>query len=155
MNKTAIYIGLGVAGVALSGYLATPRGIRNKNPMNVRYNAANNWDGQSGKDSANFAQFESVHYGIRAGAKLLRNYQSMHGLNTIREILSRYAPTEENDTESYIQSVAQKMKVTPDSYLALSSDFVLIPLVQAIIKHENGVNPYTYEAVLKAVRAAI
>jgi len=153
INKLTIGI-IAVIGASMTVYLGMPRGLRNNNPTNIRYNKANAWNGQTGKDSAGFAKFDSAHNGIRAGAKLLRNYQSMHNLNTLEQILGRFAPPVENDTKSYIKSVSQSMKVAPDSYLALSSDFVLIPLVQAIIKHENGINPFSYETIYNAVQAA-
>lgn len=81
------------------------RGKRNNNPFNIRYNAANSWKGQIGSDGA-FCVFDKMSHGIRAGGVLLRNYLKA-GKNTIRLILSKFAPSSENNTESYIQHVSQ------------------------------------------------
>jgi hypothetical protein len=136
------------------GYMALPRGLRNNNPTNIRFNKANNWDGQTGKDSKGFAKFESAHFGIRAGAKLLRNYQSIYNLNTIEDIINRWAPPVENDTGAYIEHVAKVLKTDKTAYLSLLDDNKLIELLQVIIKHENGINPYSYEKINQAVQAA-
>jgi len=53
-------------------------------------------------------------YGIRALAKVLTNYKKIHNLNTVRQIISRYAPPNENQTTAYIQSVAKQLGVYPD-----------------------------------------
>lgn len=141
--------------VTLGAYMAIPRGIRNKNPGNIRYNQANQWDGQTGKDSAGFAKFNSSKMGIRALAKLVRNYQRVNGLNTIADIISKYAPATENNTASYIEHVAYAMSYSPASELDLSNPDELADLTKAIIKHENGVNPYSDEEVKHAVALAL
>jgi len=81
------------------------RGQRNNNPFNIRYNSSNSWKGQTGSDGA-FCVFDTMAHGIRAGGVLLRNYLKA-GKNTIRLILTRFAPSSENNTESYIAHVAK------------------------------------------------
>ena len=76
----------------------TPRGIRNNNPGNIRWGS--DWKGlkKDGKQQdPSFCIFETPEYGIRALAKLLRNYQRLYGLNTPYRIISRYAPPTENE----------------------------------------------------------
>jgi hypothetical protein len=153
--KTNTYIALSAVGVLIvGGYMAIPKGLRNKNPTNIRYNKVNAWDGQTGQDLTGFAKFESAHFGIRAGAKLLKNYQALYGLNTIEQIINRWAPIVENDTNAYITHVAKALNTDRDAILSLSNDNVLIELLQVIIKHENGLNPYSYDTISKAVQAA-
>jgi hypothetical protein len=153
--KTNTYIALSAVGVLIiGGYMAIPKGLRNKNPTNIRYNKANAWDGQTGADYTGFAMFKSAHFGIRAGAKLLKNYQALYGLNTIEQIINRWAPIVENDTNAYIKHVAKALNTDRDAILSLSNDNVLIELLQVIIKHENGLNPYSYDTISKAVQAA-
>lgn len=80
-----------------------PRGIRNNNPGNIRHGA--NWLGlnTNGQDiDSSFCVFTAPVYGIRALAKVLINYKRIHGLNTVRQIVSRYAPPNENQTTAYI-----------------------------------------------------
>ena len=53
---------------------ALPRGIRNHNPLNIRLNPANRWQGriepERNTDGA-FEQFEGPVWGLRAGAVLI------------------------------------------------------------------------------------
>lgn len=122
------------------------RGFRNRNPGNIDYNARNRWQGQVGLEATGnpprFAVFESHEYGIRALAMLLTTYQDRHGLRTIRGIVSRWAPGNENDTGAYIAHVARLMARDPGEDLDMHAYADLRPLVQAIITHELGGNPY-------------
>jgi hypothetical protein len=87
-------------------------------------------------------------------AKLLQNYQKNSGLNTIAEIISKWAPSNENNTTSYINSVARSMGVPSDANLLLSYpgfNPTLRELTKAIIKHENGLNPYSDDLIEDAI----
>lgn len=119
---------------------ATPRGIRNHNPGNIRH--GDPWQGLAAKqpDKA-FATFTSDAYGIRALARTLITYQDRYGLNTVRGIITRWAPPVENNTEAYVQSVAEQVGVPPDAQIDVQAYKVLCPLVEAIIRHENGRGP--------------
>ena len=85
------------------------RGIRNNNPLNIRRSAIR-WQGarKEQKDKA-FVQFETMAYGYRAAWKILQTYFEhfcMQGKPfTVRNIISRWAPPTENDTETYIINV--------------------------------------------------
>lgn len=124
---------------------STVRGIRNNNPGNIRASSPNTWDGQTGIDDAGFAIFKSSEWGIRAIGKLLLNYERLHELNTVAGIIGRYAPTNENNTSAYIESVAQKLGL--DSHTTFTVLDYLPELTNAIIKHENGINPYSKELI--------
>ena len=126
------------------------RGIRNNNPGNIRHNPANAWRGQTGKDSAGFAIFDTATNGIRALAKLLTNYMNS-GTNTVRKIVTKYAPAIENDTAAYIDAVAKRLAVAPDFPLAA---YHLEPLVKAIIHHENGMQFYSENEIKAGIAAA-
>ena len=131
----------------------TPRGIRNNNPGNIRWGA--DWQGlkKDGKSQdPSFCVFISPVWGIRALAKLLKNYQRLYGLNTPRKIINRYAPPNENQTQAYIQSVAHQLGVQPDTPVDLNEEGVLIIFVKAIIRHENGIQPYDTDTILKGIR---
>ncbi|MBX2809954.1 MAG: structural protein [Cellvibrionaceae bacterium] len=112
-----------------------PRGIRNNNPGNIR-RTADQWQGMSAvqNDSA-FVQFDSPEYGFRAMARILRNYDK-RGLNTVREIISTYAPATENKTEAYIRFVVERLNTLPDA--ALDIEAVMPELIHAITVFENG-----------------
>lgn len=114
------------------------RGIRNNNPGNIRHGS--NWQGMAPEqtDSA-FVQFVSMEYGVRAMVKILQTYRDKYALNTIRKIIARWAPPNENDTGAYVRAVAEAVGVGPDMPLALEDDGVMFALVRAIVRHENGV----------------
>lgn len=129
-----------------------PRGIRNNNPGNIRHGA--NWQGlnPNGRniDSA-FCVFESPFFGIRALAKVLINYKKIHGLNTVRQIVSRYAPPNENQTAAYIQSVAKQLGVYPDTIIDIEERSVLTVFIKAVIRMENGIQPYSDKTIQKGI----
>ena len=129
-----------------------PRGIRNNNPGNIRW--GENWKGlkKDGKEQdPSFCVFETPEYGIRALARLLQNYQRIHGLDTPRKIISRYAPPSENQTQAYIQSVAAQLGITPDGKVDLTEIGTLTVFIKAIIRHENGMQPYSNETIQKGI----
>lgn len=121
----------------------TPRGIRNHNPGNIR-RSGDPWQGlaKDQNDDA-FFQFAEPKWGIRALARVLISYQDRHGLRTVRAIISRWAPPVENKTSSYIDHVARRLNVGADDPLDVHDYRVLRGLVEAIIAHENGQQPYT------------
>ena len=87
------------------------RGIRNNNPLNIRRVAGQRWKGeilpsiQGGDGGGSFVRFESIEYGIRAAFVLLRTYAIKYKANCIQDIISRWAPASENNTEKYIKNV--------------------------------------------------
>ena len=122
-----------------------PRGVRNNNPGNIDYNPLNKWKGLNPKSKeldSRFCVFISAEYGIRALMVLLRNYEKKHGLNSVRQIINRWAPTHENNTSAYMTHVAKMMNVGLDDCLNLKDRDTLIKLARAIVTHENGVQPY-------------
>ena len=126
-----------------------PRGIRNNNPGNIRFSDRNDWVGQLGSDGS-FSIFGHASYGIRAMGKLLANYRK-RGKNNITEIIKTWAPSSENDTKSYIKSVCKRMGVGPKDELG---DEHMPALVEAIIHHENGKQPYTLGQIKAGLRLA-
>ena len=105
---------------------------------NIRHGA--NWQGLNpdGRniDSA-FCVFTAPIYGIRALAKILINYKRIHGLKTVRQIISRYAPPSENQTIAYIQSVAKQLGVYPDTVIDIEERGVLTVFIKAVIRMER------------------
>ena len=86
-----------------------PRGIRNNNPLNIRRTAKDQWMGlRAQQTDASFCQFESLEFGWRAAFYLLtRTYYHKYRLYTIRKIISKWAPPNENLTATYIQNVCR------------------------------------------------
>jgi len=117
------------------------RGERNNNPGNIRHGS--NWQGLADQQSdTDFCTFTDPKYGFRALAKVLLFYQQRYGLDTVRGIISRWAPPNENNTDAYISAVAGKMGCDPDTHLDVRNYKEMYPLVDAITRHENGRNKY-------------
>lgn len=103
------------------------------NPFNIRYSTKNNWQGQIGSYNG-FCKFCSYDYGIRAGILLLRNY-IVHGYNTPRKIIERYAPRTENFTDNYLSFVSTFLPL--DDFVRFPSES-FVSLCQAICKMESN-----------------
>lgn len=111
--------------------MATPRGLRNNNPLNIR-RSPSKWLGEvdilSGRQDATFCQFNSLVYGYRAAAKLLQTYQTKYKLYVLSQIIGRWAPPNENNTRAYATRVAQQMTkelgkpISVDSLLDVCKD---------------------------------
>lgn len=135
-----------------------PRGIRNHNPFNLRPDSRWTWQGQAGVDNGpggGYLIFAAAQYGLRAGFINLANQQLKHGLRTVRAIISKYAPSSDNnDTAAYIAAVARALGVGPDAQLDLTDRATLTAFAAAVIKHENGQQPYTSAQLAAAYMAA-
>lgn len=133
--------------------MQTSRGIRNNNPGNIRH--GEKWQGLAPEQTdKSFCVFVSPEYGIRALVRILQNYQKKHSLKTVPSIISRFAPPCENDTKSYINSVCAVLGVKPETEISVFEDGVMMTLLKAIIRHENGSQPYSDETLLKGMRLA-
>jgi len=82
---------------------------------------------------------------------ILRDYQRKHGINTTSTIICRWAPTSENDTQVYIDSVSQELGVAPEQRIDISDSHILMKLLQAIIRNENSCQPYSFDVFVKAI----
>jgi len=71
--------------------------------------------------STGFQQYTSPEQGLAAADSNLKAYGEKYGINTLRGVITRYAPpTDNNNTESYINTVAQKVGLDPDQKIDLS-----------------------------------
>lgn len=123
--------------------MALPRGIRNNNPLNIV--KGNSWKGERvNQTDKRFEEFESMAMGLRAGFILLRNY--IEGtktrptkFNTIRKIVTRWAPPSENYTQRYIDHVCKWSGLLPDEVVRFRERKKMVAIVQAMAKMECGV----------------
>ena len=114
----------------MSNEVKEPRGIRNNNPLNIRL-SSDKWQGQinpsgnanvndndnnsSLKGESDFCQFYTMEYGWRAAFVILcKTYYGKYKLKTIRDIVTRWAPPKENNTEAYIRHVSDYTGIGPD-----------------------------------------
>lgn len=87
------------------------RGWRNNNPLNIR--RGERWKGlKVNQSDPEFCVFEDAVWGYRAGAKVLKSYyrvfRQQGAVYNVENIIKRWAPANENDTESYILSVCAR-----------------------------------------------
>ena len=119
--------------------MATSRGLRNNNPLNIRINK-DVFIGEKipSTDSA-FKQFKDMAHGYRAAFVTLATYND-RGHNTIHKIISKWAPPNENNTNGYMDKVAKWSGI--DMFKILhkkgnKEDYIAI--VAAMSRVENGV----------------
>jgi hypothetical protein len=118
--------------------MAKSRGYRNNNPGNIRINGDKFQGEVIPSQDKEFKQFESMSYGYRAIFKILRNYQINYKLNTIRQMISRWAPKNENDTANYISFVSERSGIPADDPIRTDNREMMIRIVAAMSRLENG-----------------
>lgn len=131
------------AKAVLNTRLLRTRGMRNNNPGNLRAG-----QGQIGTDASGYAVFQTPEDGYNAAARQLKGYANA-GLDNIASIVTKWAPTSENDTASYIKSVVQSMNrkgfdVGAYTQLDLSNGEQLKALLDSMINHEVGKGAENY-----------
>lgn len=115
----------------------TPRGIRNNNPLNIRI--GNTWLGEvPNPTDSNFEQFVSIRYGLRAAFCILRRYIRRYKRNTVRKIVTAWAPSTENNTERYIELVCKFGCLEADKEIRFEDSLTMCSLVQAMARVEVG-----------------
>lgn len=130
-----------------------PRGFRNKNPGNIEWGSP--WQGLAARtpnSDPRFCEFVDAASGIRAIAITLMTYfdkrKARDGskIDTIREVIERWAPPIENHTNNYINHVSKLLDLAPnDESLDLHDYQTMRTFVEAIISQELG-NPERYGA---------
>lgn len=122
-----------------------PRGIRNNNPGNIDRDGTA-WEGLALDQSSDprFCVFVDAWHGIRALTKILLSYQEADKLTTIRQMINRWAPPVENDTSAYVNFVAGRMGLAPDTRFDINDPHLCAMMVSAIIAQENA--NYVYPA---------
>ena len=111
--------------------------MKRNNPFNIR--VGNNWQGEKDVPEKAFEEFTELDYGLRAGFILLRNYANNYSLTTIEQIVYRFAPPIENNTENYIRVVCKMTGYDRDQELNLWDKGVLLNLAGAMIYMEQGI----------------
>lgn len=140
------------------------RGQRNHNPLNIR-RSADQWLGaQTEQTDPAFVQFASDAWGYRAAWRILNTYAGLFRQEDkplcIRSIIERWAPPAENDTQTYIRTVASLTGIggnelllppaKPRGYLKLSR------VIEAMTCVECGIAPaeVNTEAICQGYRLA-
>ena len=129
-----------------------PRGLRNNNPLNIR-RSGDKWQGlRVLQEDREFFQFSEMKWGWRAAFRLLcHTYYGKYKLRTIRDIITRWAPPKENNTEAYIRRVTDRIGIAADRELGSPTEcpatWMMIGMAMAIV--ENGTTNLDYLSMLK------
>ena len=128
-----------------------PRGLRNNNPLNIRHSASR-WQGARVEQTdKTFVQFISMTMGYRAAWRILETYHKRFEAKrlpfTPRNIIYRWAPPEENDSEAYLRTVCRLANLAGNAPLLRPSRAhdrmdreKLINLLAAMTCVENGIS---------------
>ncbi len=131
-----------------------PRGIRNCNPLNI-IRSRSKWVGMRREQTdRRFVQFTEMKYGWRAALVLLtRTYYVKWKLDTVRKIITRWAPPSDgNHTERYVATVARRMQRGADDVLPKpwEQPEAWQDLAWCMAQVENGNYPMQPEPLLDA-----
>ena len=118
---------------------------RFNNPGNLR--AAPGYETSNTK-SGNFAVFPTLDEGVLAATKQLQIY-GQRGTNTVRDIVSKWAPSNENNTEEYIRHVVRSTKFNENEKLNLNDPYVLAKLISAMASKEGAGSRVTEDRVIQ------
>lgn len=141
-----------------------PRGIRNHNPGNVLRSKSVTWRGQADDQSgdAEFVVFTAPEWGLRAIARILLSYRE-RDVRTPQAIANRWAPPShkkpdgtvvKNHTDAYAKALAKALDVTIAMPVDVRDPAVMGALIAAIVRQENGQQPYPPDLIEKAMDLA-
>lgn len=117
-----------------------PRGIRNNNPLNIRYVEKNQWLGRvKDKKDPQFEEFVMMFYGYRAAFLIIFKYMVLYNLRTPFQICARWAPIGDNNNPSaYAKFVCNRMGCGLNDELIFGDPCKMIRLASAMTEMENG-----------------
>ena len=95
-------------------------GVENKNPLNIRYENNNPWNGElTGKkgDDRGFCVFSHAYYGYRAAGYIILNDYAYENARTLSAIINKWAPPSENNTTEYIRRLCAMTGFSPDTII--------------------------------------
>ena len=115
-----------------------PRGLRNRNPGNLRRSAERFRGGVVPSRDAAVKEFERLEWGYRALFVVLDTYRRRHGLRRLEEFIARWAPPAENDTAAYLRAVTARTGLAPDAEIDTRDRPTMTALAAAITRVENG-----------------
>ena len=85
-----------------------------------------------------FLQTPTREQGIKDIDNNLLAYGQKHGINTLRGVITRWAPASENDTKSYVDTVSKKLSLDPDQKIDLTDPAIRHLVGAGIMLQEKG-----------------
>ena len=112
-------------------------GILNNNPGNIRKNDKTYIGEVVPSNHKRFKTFISAEYGIAASINLFRIYQEQYKLLTISDMINRYAPSFENNTNNYLKLITKISKLDVNITFELTYENVY-KLMKAVLIVESS-----------------
>lgn len=128
---------LGEHGAAQSGYAADGTALNNPGNLSSWFGVPQANVRMNNGTMRKFAQFPSVEAGIAALGDQLRLYQNRDHIDTLRGIIGKYSPANENDTKQLIANAERTTGYKADDHLNLNDSAVLSRVLAAILRNEN------------------
>jgi hypothetical protein len=118
------------------------RNDRTNNPGMLRYTPTSRDEygaigGDRNAQDGPMAVFATKEAGSAALDANLHKYNKKYGLSTIRGIIEKWAPPNENDTEAYISKLSKELNVGPNDKLDMDDPKVIAALGKNIAKVEG------------------
>lgn len=93
------------------------------------------WEGQIGTDRFGHAIFKHPAYSIRACALVLKSYERKHKIQTVKDLVYRFA---EGNREPYIEHLCKVLDVEPEQKISLTKR--MPELLRGIVRFETGLS---------------
>jgi len=121
--------------------MTIPIGVTLHNPLNLRPSQPP-WEGQTGEQNVGsagvFCTFKDNTFGFRAAVRNLIAYADRAGINTVRGVIERWAPSSENDTKAYVVAVCNRTGFEADKPINLHGYEDCYNLLHAMTVQEQG-----------------
>ena len=127
--------------------------IAKNNIFNIRAGRAQ-WLGMTGTCKG-FVEFETREHGIRAWLVLMRNYRRLYDCKTVRQIVTRFAPPSENDTERYIRFCSEGVMLDADCALTTSTDYAFLGKYMARMETGTSVTANEIQDIMRKYKIEI
>lgn len=122
------------------------RAVRNNNPGNIR--VGQHWQGLMDPIEMNMAQqmersfcvFQSPAWGFRAMAEIFSTYVARGEAKTYADAVKRWAPPNENNTNSYVEAVCDYCGASPNQPIPFPNGDIAAKatMLKAFSVHECG-----------------
>ena len=127
--------------------------IAKNNIFNIRAGRAQ-WLGMTGTRKG-FVEFDTQEHGIRAWLVLMRSYRRRYGCRTIRQIVTRFAPPTENQTERYIRYCCQVVMLGDNADICQDIMFAMLGVAMARMETGTALDVGTISEIMKKYNISI
>lgn len=151
--KTKLLIGAALAALVLGAvYMKVKpnKNVRLNNPLNIE--RRDDWDGLATvQKDKRFCTFDTPEYGFRAAYIILLKYLARDD-NTIKKIISKWAPSVENHVDGYANFIGQRTNKDVNSFVEPED---LPAIMLAMSDFEGAKGAYDIDVVNRGVAIAM